>query len=152
MADKKKKRTKKFDPRKKRKEILKDRKKSLSKDYLKQLESKKTQQGPEGEKLLDIRLARETKLYWIRCLSGALSALVGRLFIGLIGFLLLFWMLFFWFGFPFIVNSLLKYEFKKEEWTWKNVIKPGIGIFFFMFMIVGTVTHTLLRLVTVLFV
>ncbi len=144
MADKKKKRTKKFDPRKKRKDILKERKKSLSKDYLKQLGDKKVPQKTEGDNLLDIRLARETKLYWIRCITGALSALVGRLFIGLIGWFLFFWMLFFWFLFPFIVNKLLKYEFKKEEWTWKNVIKPGIGIFFFMFMIVGTVIHTLL--------
>jgi hypothetical protein len=146
MADKKKKRTKKFDPRKKRKEILKERKKSLSKDYLKQLGNKKTPQRSEGEKTLDIRLARETKLYWIRCLTGALSAFVGRLIIGIIGWILLLWMLFFWFVFPFIVNKLLKYNLKKDEWTWKNVIKPGIGIFFFMFMIVGTVIHTLLSI------
>jgi len=146
MADKKKKR-KKFDPRKRRKEILKERKKSLSKDYLKKLEERKTQQKTESEKLIDIRLARETKLYWARCLTGALSALIGRLFLGLIGWYLLIWMLFFWFGFPFITNTLLKYSYRKEEWTWKNVIKPGIGIFFFMFMIVGTVTHTLLALI-----
>jgi len=143
MAHKKKKRTKKFDPRKKRKEILKERKKSLSKDYLKQLGYKKAPQKTESDKLIDIRLARETKLYWIRCITGALSALVGRLFIGLIGWFLLFWMLFFWFLFPFIVNKILKYESKKDEWTWKNVIKPGIGIFFFMFMIVSTFIHTI---------
>ena len=146
MAEKKKTRTKKFDPRKKRKEILKERKKSLSKDYLKQLGDKKAPQKTESDKLLNIRLARETKLYWIRTLTGVFCGLIGRL-VGLIGWLLFFWMLFFWFLFPFIVNILLKYKFVKDEWTWKNVIKPGIGMFFFMFMITTTVTHTLLAFI-----
>ncbi|MFX1309234.1 MAG: hypothetical protein ACFE8C_05990, partial [Promethearchaeota archaeon] len=45
----------------------------------------------------------------------------------------------------FIVSfNILKYEYDKEEWNWKNIIMPGIGIFFFLFMIVGVFLHTLL--------
>ena len=139
----KKKRPKKVDIRKKRDRLIKERKKSIPKDVLKQQE-KKSQQKTESDKKLDIRLKRETNLYWIRTITGALSALVGRLFIGFIGWILLLWMLFFWFLFPFICNILLKYQYEKEEWGWKNVIKPGIGMFFFMFMITSTLTHTFL--------
>ncbi len=141
---KKKKRPKKVDIRKKRSKFLKEQKKTLSKEQLEQQE-KKTQQKTESDKLLDLRLKRETKLYWMRALSGALSALVGRLFLNLIGWLFFLWMLCFWFFFPFLINKILKYEYKQDEWTWKNVIKPGLGIFFFMFMIVGTLIHTLLK-------
>ena len=140
---KNKKRQKKFDVRKKRAKILKERRKKLPKQDKQEIVKGKT----EKEQKLEIRLEKETKLYWIRGVSGALSALVGRLFLGLLGWIMLLWMLFFWFIFPFIVNAILKYEYDKEEWTWKNVIKPGIGIFFFLFMIVGIFIHTLLRFV-----
>ena len=144
MAKNKKKRTKKVDIRKKREKLIKERKKSLPKEVLKQ-QDKKAQQKSEGDQKLDTRLKRETKLYWIRTLSGAISALIGRLLFGFIGWILLVWMLIFWFLFPFICNKILKYKFEKEEWGWKNVIKPGIGMFFFMFMIFSTVTHTFLK-------
>jgi len=144
MAKNKKKRPKKVDIRKKREKLIKERKKSIPKEVLKQQE-KKVQPKSESDQKLDIRLARETKLYWIRAISGALSALIGRLLLGFIGWILLIWMLFFWFLFPFICNALLKYQYEKEEWGWKNVIKPGIGMFFFMFMIFSTVTHTFLK-------
>ena len=50
-----------------------------------------------------------------------------------------------WFVFPFVVNFfVLKYEYIEDEWTWKNVILPGIGMFFFLFMIGGVFTHTIL--------
>ena len=68
-----------------------------------------------------------------------------RLLFGLIGWFLFLWMLTWWFVFPFVVNFfVLKYEYVEDEWTWKNVILPGIGIFFFLFMIGGVFTHTLL--------
>ena len=76
---------------------------------------------------------------------GPSTAFIGRLLLGLVGWFLLFWMLAFWFGFPFLVNQLLGYKYEEEEWTWKNVIKPGIGIFFFTFMIVGIFIHTMLK-------
>ncbi|MHA1291158.1 MAG: hypothetical protein ACTSQJ_00650 [Promethearchaeota archaeon] len=135
---------KKVDVRKKREKILKERKKKLPKDIIKQELEKKEASKSEKERKLEIRLQRETHLYWIRAITGALSALVGRLVLGLIGWSLFFWMLFFWFVFPFIVNKILKYKYEEEEWTWKNVIKPGIGIFFFLFMIISVLIHTML--------
>ncbi|MGV9199263.1 MAG: hypothetical protein ACOC4M_10625, partial [Promethearchaeia archaeon] len=79
---------------------------------------------------------------------GVVSALIGRLFIGLVGWWLLLFMVVIWFGFPFIVNfAVLGYEYDKEDWNWKNIIKPGIGIYFFLFMIVGVFIHTLLKFI-----
>ncbi|MHA1758689.1 MAG: hypothetical protein ACTSVV_18130 [Promethearchaeota archaeon] len=133
---------KKVDIRKKRKKIIQQKQKELSKKDLK-IEKKKPKS--EKEQKLEIRLKKETKLYWIRAITGVLSALVGRLFLGLVGWPMFFWMLAFWFGFPFFVSFIiLRYPYDKEEWNWKNIIKPGIGIFFFMFMIVGIIVHTLL--------
>lgn len=98
--------------------------------------------------LLEIKLKKETKLYWIKAATGALSALLGRLLLGLIGWLIFFWMLFFWFGFPFIISFLiLRYPYDKEEWNWKIILKTGVGIFFFTFMVVGTLVHTILYFV-----
>ena len=132
---KKSKRIKKVDLRKKRQKLIKEGK-------IKQ-EKKEPIHGKIDESL-ENRLKKETKLYWIRAVSGALSALIGRL-IGLIGWWLLIWMLCFWFLFPFFANFLiLRYKYDKEEWNWKNILMPGIGIFFFLFMIVGTLTHTFL--------
>jgi len=119
---------KKVDIRKRRLRLIKEKKKELQKKSV-QIEKKPS-------KTLDLRLEKETKLYWIRALTGALSALVGRLIFGLIGWFLFIWMLVWWFLFPFFVSFIiLKYEYDKEEWTWKNIILPGIGIFFFLFMI-----------------
>ena len=142
--NKKKKRPKKVDIRKRRDKLIKEQKKSIPKEVLKQQE-KKAQPKSESDRKLDIRLERETKLYWIRAITGALSGLLGRLLLGFIGWILLIWMLSFWFLFPFISNAILKYKYEKEEWTWKNIIKPGVGMFFFMFMIFSTVTHTFLK-------
>ena len=55
------------------------------------------------------------------------------------------WMLCFLLITPFFVSFIVyKYEYDKEEWSWKNIIKPGIGIFFLLFMIVTVITHTFL--------
>ena len=131
---------KKVDIRKRRQKLLKEKRKELQKKEI------KTEKKPSKE--FDIRLEKETKLYLIRAITGALSALVGRLIIGLIGYFLLIWMLVWWFLFPFFVNYvILKYGYEKEEWSWKNIILPGIGIFFFSFMLVGVITHTILALI-----
>ena len=105
----------------------------------------KITQKPVKESALDIRLAKETKLYWIKAVTGALSVFILRL-IGFVGWLLLIWMLIFMFVFPFAVNYALGYKFDKEEWTWKNVLRPGLGVFFFLFMIVGVILHTTIKL------
>lgn len=125
---------------KKRKKLLREKKKELQK---KDILPKSTAVKP-----LDIRLEKETKLYWVRAITGALSALVGRLIFGLIGWYLFFWMLGWWFLFPFAVSFLIfKFKYDKEEWNYKNILMPGIGIYFFLFMIVGVITHTMLRFI-----
>jgi len=106
----------------------------------------KIKQKPIKESALDIRLEKETKLYWIRAATGAISVIILRL-IGFVGWLLLIWMLVLMFVFPFAINYALGYELDKEEWTWKNILKPGLGVFFFMFMIFGVITHTSLVLI-----
>lgn len=131
---------KKVDIKKRRHKLLKEKRKELQIKDIK-IEKKTTKE-------FDLRLEKETKLYWIRAVTGALSALVGRLVLGLIGWFLLIWMILWWFVFPFFVSFIiLKYKYIKEEWSWKNIIQPGIGMFFFAFMIVGVITHTLLKLI-----
>jgi len=131
---------KKVDIRKRRQKLLKEKKKELQKKDI------KSEKKPSKD--LDLRLEKETKLYWIRAITGILSAFVGRLFLGLIGWFLFGWMLTWWFLFPFVVSFfILKYEYDKEEWHWKNIILPGIGMFFFMFMIAGVLTHTFLNFI-----
>ena len=129
--------------RSKRVNIKRERQK-LIKEKKKQYQIQDLQLDKKCEKDIDIRLQKETKLYWIRAISGALSALIGIL-IGLLGWRLLIWMLCFWFITPFFVSFVVfRYEYSKEEWNWKNIIKPGLGIFFFLFMIVGVITFTFL--------
>jgi len=131
---------KKVDIRKRRQKLIKEKQKEFKKKSTKE---EKVVKVPTTE--LDIRLAKETKLYWIRAITGALSVIIGRILFGLIGWFLFLWMLIWWFVFPFIVSFfILKYEYDKEEWNWKKIILPGIGMFFFMFMICGVFTHTLL--------
>jgi hypothetical protein len=131
------------DNRPKRINIKKERKK-LIKEKRKLLRKQEQQEDKKHKTKLDIRLEKETKLYWIRALTGASSALVGRL-IGFIGWPMLIWMLIFWLLAPFFFNFVvLRFDYDKEEWNWKNIIKPGIGIFFLLFMIVGIITHTLI--------
>jgi hypothetical protein len=131
---------KKVDIRKRRQKLIKEKQKELQK---KTTREEKVIKAPATE--LDLRLEKETKLYWIRAITGASSAIIGRLLFGFIGWFLFIWMLIWWFLFPFIVSFwILKFEYDKEEWNWKKIILPGIGIFFFMFMICGVFTHTLL--------
>ena len=130
----------------KRKKVdIKKRRQKLIKEKQKEFQKKTVKVEKKATKGLDVRLEKETKLYWIRAITGISSAIVGRLIFGLFGWFLFLWMLTWWFIFPFVVNFFIfKYEFIKEEWTWKNVILPGIGIFFFLFMIGGVFTHTIL--------
>lgn len=132
-----------LDIRKKRKKLIQKKQKELGK---KDILPEKKKLKSEKEEKLEARLKKETRLYWMRALMGGLSALIGRLLLGLVGWFLLFWMLAFWFGFPFIASFIIfRYEYNEEEWNWKNIIKPGIGIFFFLFMIVGIIIHTTLK-------
>lgn len=143
MVKKDRRKPKRVNIKKERQKLIKEKKK-LYPDQDFQMDKKST-------KKIDIRLEKETKLYWIRAISGAVSGLIGRLLFGIpdtsmvFGWWLLIWMLCFWFITPFVVSFLVyRYEYDKEEWNWKNIIKPGIGIFFFLFMIVTVMTHTFL--------
>lgn len=128
---------KKVDIRKRRQKLLKEKKKEL------QIKEVKTEKKPTTS--FDLRLEKETKLYWVRAITGALSVIVGRLVLGLVGWFLLAWMLVWWLLFPFFVSFVIfRFEYEKEVWSWKNIFLPGIGIFFLLFMVVGVFTHTIL--------
>lgn len=145
MAFKKKRVKKKVDVRKRRTKLLKERKKEHPSQDL-QLDKKRPK--TEKEQALEIRLKKETNLYWIRALMGALTGFAGVYFFGLVSYGLFIWMLAFWFGFPFFVSFVIfRYEYDKEEWNWKNIIKPGIGIYFLLFMIITVLTHTFLAFI-----
>ena len=136
IMPKKDKHRKKINIKKERQRLIKEKKKELEKKDL--FHEKRNLRD------IDVRLEKETNLYWIRAISGFIAGLVGPL-IGFIGWWLLLWMACFWFLFPFFTNFIiLRYEYDKEEWNWKNIIKPGIGIFFFLFMIAAVIVHTLL--------
>ncbi len=141
MASKKKRAKKKVDVRKKRSKLLKERKKELPSEEI-QLDKKRAK--TEKEQALEIRLKKETNLYWVRAIMGALCGFVGVYFFDLVSYPLLIWMLAFWFGFPFFVSFVIfRYQYDEEEWSWKNIIMPGIGIYFFLFMIVAIIMQTL---------
>ena len=141
MASKKKRAKKKVDVRKRRSKLIKERQKQLPQGDI-QLEKKKPK--TEKEEALEIRLAKETKLYWVRAITGALCGFIGVQIFGLLSWPLFIWMLAFWFGFPFFVSFVIfRYDYDEEEWNWKNIIMPGIGIFFFLFMIVAVILYTL---------
>jgi hypothetical protein len=144
MVKKDKRKPKKINIKKERQKLIKEKKK-LHPDQDFQMDKKST-------KKIDIRLEKETKLYWIRAVTAVVSGLLGRMLFGILptysGLGLFIWMLCFWFITPFFVSFLvLKYEYDKEEWNWKNIIKPGIGIFFLLFMIVTVLTHTFLAFI-----
>ena len=142
MAFKKKRVKKKVDVRKRRTKLLKERKKEHPSQDL-QLDKKRPK--TEKEQALEIRLEKETKLYWIRALMGALTGFTGVYF-DLVSWSLFIWMLAFWFGFPFFVSFVIfRYEYDQEEWSWKNIFLPGIGIFAFLFIIGAILTFTLLK-------
>lgn len=140
MVKKVKRKAKRVNIKKERQKLIKEKKKLHPEQEL-QIDKKST-------KKIDIRLEKETKLYWIRVITAVLSGLVGRVALGFFGWPLLIWMLCFWFITPFFVSFvILKYKYDKEEWNWKNIIKPGIGIYFLLFMIVTIITHTIIAFV-----
>jgi Flp pilus assembly protein TadB len=134
---KKEKRPKRINIKRERQRLLKEKRKQLQKQDL--------QPDKKSTKKIDIRLEKETKLYWTRAFTAILSGIFGRLIFGLVGWWLLLWMVIFWLLAPFIISKyILKYEYDKEEWNWKNIIKPGLGIYFLLFMITTIFIHTFL--------
>ena len=144
MPNKDKRKSKRVNIKKERQKLIKEKRKSHPEQEI-NIDKKST-------KKIDIRLEKETKLYWIRAITAVLSGLLGRLFFGILpnysGLGLFIWMLCFWFLTPFFVSFIiLKYQYDKEEWNWKNIIKPGIGIYFLLFMIVTVVIHTFMAFI-----
>lgn len=141
MAFKKKRAKKKIDVRKRRSKLIKERQKEYPSGEI-QLDKKRAK--TEKEQALEIRLEKETKLYWVRALTGALCGFIGVQIFELMSWPLFIWMLAFWVGFPFFVSFFIfRYEYDNEEWNWKNIIMPGIGIYFFLFMIIAIIIYTL---------
>ncbi|MFX1237972.1 MAG: hypothetical protein ACFFAS_14740 [Promethearchaeota archaeon] len=93
----------------------------------------KERQKSVKEAEFDLRIERETKIYWYRAFTGVFGGFLLRIY-GFVGWTLFLWMLGLMLLFPFMINYFLKYEFEKDIWTWKNVLKPGLGVFFFLFM------------------
>jgi len=144
MPNKDKRKPKRINIKKERQKLIKEKRKSHPELEI-NIDKKST-------KKIDIRLEKETKLYWIRAITAVLSGLLGRLLFGILpaysGLGLFIWMLCFWFLTPFFVSFIiLKYQYDKEEWNWKNIIKPGIGIYFLLFMIVTVVIHTFIAFI-----
>lgn len=90
--------------------------------------------------------SNENKLYWSKILIAGITAILGTVGINLVGWLMLLWMLLFMLLFPLLPNYFIMrdlYDTNKKEWI-KTTLKTGIGGFFFIFMFLSTMCHTLL--------
>ncbi len=87
----------------------------------------------------------EEKFYWVKVITAIVTALLGVLVFNLRGW----WMLLYLAGFlllwPFIQSFLIfRLPYKKDQWDWKQILKTGVGAFFFIFMLISTASFTLL--------
>jgi len=87
-------------------------------------------------------MTNEQKLYYIKLLVAFASALVLSL-LGIVGWWLLLALVSFWFGLPLLIGYLMA-PYDKEKWDWKMFEKTAVGAFFFIFMVVATLIHTLI--------
>lgn len=90
--------------------------------------------------------SNENKLYWIKVITAVIVATIGTLGFRLVGWFMLLWMLSFLLVFPLIPNYFIMQEiFKNDKKDWiKITLKTGIGGYFFTFMVVSTIIHTLI--------
>lgn len=91
-----------------------------------------------------IPLTNEQKLYYIKLMMGFATGLIGRL-IGLIGWWMLLWLMCFWWVAPLAIGYLMA-PYVRDKWDWKMFEKTAVGAFFFLFMVIATIVHTLLFL------
>ena len=90
--------------------------------------------------------SKENKLHWIKVITAVVVAMVGTLIFRLVGWFMLLWMLSFLLVFPLIPNYFIMQDLfnnDKKEWI-KITLKTGIGGYFFTFMVVSTIIHTLI--------
>ena len=100
------------------------------------------------EKVADIEkkkeITTEEKFYWVRVAVGAISALLGVLVFKLVGWWIFLYMMLLLLGWPFIQSFLIfRLPYKKDKWDWKQILKTGIGGYFFTFMFISTICFTL---------
>ena len=88
----------------------------------------------------------EEKFYWVKAGTGAITALLGVLVFQLVGWWLLIYMLGFLLIWPFFQSFVIfRLPYKKDQWDWKQILKSGIGAYFFIFMLISTLSFTLLN-------
>jgi hypothetical protein len=87
----------------------------------------------------------EDKFYWIRLISALVGAILGTTVFHFVGWIHLIWMVSIWFGFPWIINfAILRIPYVKDKWDWKHILKTGIGAYFFFYMLIATILHTII--------
>ena len=91
-------------------------------------------------------ITRQKELfYWAKAITGAVAGFLGVVVFELIGWWMLIYMILMMVVFPWILSfGFFRFRYDKENWSWKEILKEGVGIFFLTFMLVSTICHTLL--------
>ncbi len=90
-------------------------------------------------------ITRQKELfYWAKAITGALAGFLGVYMFQLVGWWMFIYMILMLAGFPWILSfGYFRFRYDKENWSWKEILKEGVGIFFLTFMLMATVCHTL---------
>ncbi len=100
----------------------------------------------EKEEIKNKELSMEEKFYWSRVVTGLLSGILGAWPIQIVGWWMFLYMMCFQFIFPFFLSFVVfRLPYKKGKWDWKNILKTGIGVNFFIFLFASTAVHTLIE-------
>ncbi|MBN2155134.1 MAG: hypothetical protein JW776_03765 [Candidatus Lokiarchaeota archaeon] len=91
-------------------------------------------------------ITRQKELfYWGKAITGAIAGFLGVTLFRLVGWWMLLYMILVWFGFPWILSfGFFRFQYDKDNWSWKEILKEGAGIFFLTFMLVSTIFHTIM--------
>ena len=99
----------------------------------------------EKEEIKKKELSMEEKFYWSKAITGLLSGIFGAWPIQLVGWWMFLYMMCFLFIFPFFLSFVIfRIPYKKGKWDWKNILKTGIGVNFFIFLFASTAIHTII--------
>ena len=99
----------------------------------------------EKEEIKNKELSMEEKFYWSRAITGLLSGIFGAWPIQIVGWWMFLYMICFQFIFPFFLSFVVfRLPYKKDKWDWKNILKTGIGVNFFIFLFASTAVHTII--------
>ena len=98
----------------------------------------------EKDEIKNKEVSMEEKFYWGRAITGVLSGILGAWPIQLVGWWMFLYMMCFQFLFPFFLSFVVfRLPYKKGKWDWKNILKTGIGVNFFIFLFASTAVHTI---------